>query len=50
MTGHSERVITATRQVLLEVGTMDPEYRAFLQQDAFQRVQALLKSLECEVD
>ncbi len=36
--------------VVKEDGTTDPEYRAFMQQDSFQRVQALLKSLECEVD
>jgi hypothetical protein len=31
--------------VVSEEGTTDPEYRAFLRQDAFQRIQALLKSL-----
>lgn len=35
--------------VVSEEGTTDPDYRAFLRQDAFQRVQALLKSLDFEM-
>ncbi len=31
-------------------GTTDPEYQAFLQQDSFQRVQALLKDIDFEAD
>jgi hypothetical protein len=36
--------------IVSEEGTTDPDYRAFLRQDAFQRVQALLKSLDFEMD
>ncbi len=32
--------------VAKEEGTTAPDYRAFIQQDAFQRVQALLRGLE----
>ena len=38
------------KDVVSEEGTRDPDYKAFLQQDAFQRVQALLKSLDFEMD
>ena len=31
-----------------EEGTTDPDYKEFLQQDTFQRVQALLKCLDFE--
>jgi hypothetical protein len=34
------------KDVVKEDGTTDPDYRIFLQQDAFQRVQALLKFIE----
>jgi hypothetical protein len=36
------------KDVVKEDGTIDPDYRAFLLQDSFQRVQALLKCLEVE--
>lgn len=36
--------------VVSEEGTRDPDYKAFLQQDAFQRVHELLKSLDFEMD
>ena len=36
------------KDVVKEDGAIDPDYRAFLLQDSFQRVQALLKCLEVE--
>jgi hypothetical protein len=35
--------------VVSEEGTTDQDYKEFLRQDAFQRVQALLKSLDFEM-